>query len=191
MDLTYGGALKATLSCVSLCSSVWATRQAFRLRGKHMHLRRKQMLHNQQQFRRKSNGGKGQTACLTSENFVPLLILPEAPESFMCLEPSHQRLQAILKEGDSRRHSYGSIDTTILSRCRRRDVIVRGWWGRDLLRSDQTCTWELNAAWQRVKIKAFGVWEQQRPLRVRISSTTSWSWKCYLLTHSIILSSGK
>lgn len=64
-------------------------------------------------------------------------LLPEAPESFMCLEPLHQRLQAILKEVHSRRLSYGSIDTTILSRCHRRDVIVRGWCGRDLLRSDQ------------------------------------------------------
>jgi len=31
--LIYGGVLKTTFSCVSVCSSVWATRQAFRLTG--------------------------------------------------------------------------------------------------------------------------------------------------------------
>ena len=33
VGLIYGGVLKATFSCVSVCSSVWATRQAFRLTG--------------------------------------------------------------------------------------------------------------------------------------------------------------
>lgn len=190
--LIYGGVLKTTFSCVSVCSSVWATRQAFRLTGGSICISEGSRCSTiNSNLEGKAKVKKDRPHIRPQKVLYHCCLLPEAPECSVCLEPLHQRLQATLKEVASRRLSYGGIDNTSLSCCCGRDVIVRGWCRRDLPRSDQTHTWESNAAWRRVKMKAFGIWKRWRPLRVRISSTTSWSWKCYLLTHSIILSVGK
>lgn len=160
-----------------------------------MHLRRKQMLHNQESFRRKRKGEK-RTDPISNDirkfcaPTVPFLrLLGALWISSNCTRSQGHFLIAWSASTKTTLQGVicGSTGTTKPSCCHGRDRIVSGW--------DRMNQWnyqayipEVKAVWLSVRSMVSWVWDLKRSLTVgRICFTASWSWECCLFTHTPIL----
>lgn len=177
--------------------SVWATRQAFRFRGRSICMSQgSRCCIIKSNFEGKEIVRKGQTPHPVSGGFVPLLYsFWGSSELFVFQAAASKAVGTLLmawctaiKEAATRDGSYGPPDASEPSQCHHRVQIVRGWGRLGLQREvakPRANKWmQSGETWRSWSSKSANSKRHSGWDSTPSFSDLGWSWKCYLLTHA-------